>query len=65
MSFEKAIKKLIQTDPQKLKVYQVKQVNTVARGLVDSSFTNYYQMTFKDAAAEAVYQGDPTHQTII
>ena len=65
IAFETAIQKLIANNPQKITGYLGKPANTEARGVVDASFTYFYQMTFADATAEAAYQTDPTHLTFI
>ena len=65
IAFEVAIQKLIANNPQKISGYIGKPANTEARGVVDSSFTYFYQMTFADATAEAAYQIDPTHLAFI
>ena len=54
IAFEIAIQKLIANNPQKISDYLGKPANTEARGVVDGSFTYFYQMTF-----------DPTHLTFI
>ena len=64
-AFETAINKLIANNPQKIRGYLSKPANTEARGVVDASFSYFYQMTFADATAEAAYQIDPTHLTFI
>ena len=65
IAFETAIQKFIANNPQKITGYLGKPANTEARGVVDASFTYFYQMTFADATAEAAYQTDPTHLTFI
>ncbi|MDB9836775.1 Dabb family protein [Flavobacteriaceae bacterium] len=65
IAFETAIQKLIANNPQKITGYLGKPANTEARGVVDASFTYFYQMTFADATAEAAYQTDPTHLIFI
>lgn len=65
VAFEVAIQKLIANNPQKITGYLGKPANTEARGVVDPSFTYFYQMTFADATAEAAYQIDPTHLAFI
>ena len=65
IAFEAAIQKLIANNPQKISGYLGKPANTEARGVVDSSFTYFYQMTFADATAEAAYQIDPTHLAFV
>jgi hypothetical protein len=64
-AFEAAIQKLITNNPQKISGYLGKPANTEARGVVDPSFTYFYQMTFADATAEAAYQIDPTHLAFV
>ena len=64
-AFEAAIQKLIANNPQKISGYLGKPANTEARGVVDSSFTYFYQMTFADATAEAAYQIDLTHLAFV
>lgn len=64
-AFEAAIQKLIANNPQKISGYLGKPANTKARGVVDASYTYFYQMTFPDAIAEAAYQTDTTHLTFI
>ena len=58
-------KNLLRTIHKKITGYLGKPANTEARGLVDASFTYFYQMTFADATAEAAYQIDPTHLDFI
>jgi hypothetical protein len=65
IAFEAAIQKLIANNPQKISGYLGKPANTEARGVVDSSFTYFYQMTFADATAEAAYQIDLTHLAFV
>jgi len=65
IAFEVAIQKLIANNPQKISGYIGKPANTEARGVVDSSFTYFYQMTFADATAEAAYQIDLTHLAFV
>lgn len=65
IAFEAAIQKLIANNPQKISGYLGKPANTEARGVVDPSFTYFYQMTFADANAEAAYQIDPTHLAFV
>ena len=45
IAFEAAIQKLIANNPQKISGYLGKPANTEARGVVDPSFTYFYQMT--------------------
>ena len=63
--FEKAINKLIKTNPQKINGYLGKPAKTKMREVVDSSYTYFYQMTFENAEAEAAYQVDSTHLIFI
>ncbi len=65
IAFEAAIQKLIANNPQKVSGYLGVPANTEARGVVDPSFTYFYQMTFVDTTAEAAYQIDPTHLAFI
>ena len=65
IAFETAIQKFIANNPQKITGYLGKPANTEARGVVDASFTYFYQMTFANATAEAAYQIDPTHLAFI
>jgi hypothetical protein len=65
IAFKAAIQKLIANNPQKISGYLGKPANTEARGVVDSSFTYFYQMTFADATAEAAYQIDLTHLAFV
>jgi hypothetical protein len=65
IAFEAAIQKLIANNPQKISGYLGKPANTEARGVVDSSFTYFYKMTFADATAEAAYQIDLTHLAFV
>lgn len=65
MDFEKAINKLIATNPQGVSAYLGRPASTEKREVVDNSFTYAYIMTFADATAEAAYQTDPTHLRFI
>lgn len=65
IAFETAIQKLIANNPQKITRYLGKPANTEARGVVDASFTYFYQMTFADGKAEATCQIDPKHLAFI
>ena len=55
----------LQYYPQKITGYLGKPANPEARGVVDASFTYFYQMTFANATAEAAYQIDQTYLAFI
>ena len=64
-AFETAIKKLMATNPQGIQSHLGRVASTTSRGVVDSSFTYCYIMTFASIEAEAAYQNDPTHLRFI
>ena len=63
--FEKAIQKLIATNPQGISAYLGKPARTEIREVVDNSYSYAYVMTFSSKEAEADYQIDPTHLQFI
>ena len=65
VEFEKAIRKLMATNPQGVQSHLGKPANTTKRGVVDSRFTYLYLITFPSIKAEAAYQTDLTHLKFI
>ncbi len=63
--FEAAIQKLMQTNPQGQHTHLGCPAATEERGVVDSSFTYCYVMTFASVEDEIAYQTDPTHLAFI
>ena len=64
-AFETAMEKLRHTNPQGLQSHLGCPAATEARGVVDSSFTYCYVMTFASVEDEIAYQTDPTHLAFI
>ena len=64
-AFETAMEKLRQTNPQGLKSHLGCPAATEERGVVDSSFTYCYVMTFASVEDDIAYQTDPTHLAFI
>ena len=65
LQFEKAIKKLIDTNPQAIANYLGCPAASENRDVVDNSFTYCYTMSFPDLEAQNAYQTDPTHNLFI
>ena len=65
VAFETAIRKLMATNPQGVQSHLGKPAKTSKRGVVDSSFTYLYLITFPSIKAEAAYQTDLTHLKFI
>ena len=63
--FEKAIKKLIKTNPQATANHLGCPANSKNRDVVDNSFTYCYTMSFTDLKSQNDYQSDPTHLLFI
>lgn len=64
-AFEKAIQKLIQTNPQGISSHIGKPADSEKREVVDNSFTYCYIMIFTDLETQNAYQTDPTHMSFI
>jgi len=64
-AFEKAIKKLIRTNPQVIASHLGCPAASEERAVVDNSFTYCYTMTFPNLEAQNTYQNDPTHLLFI
>ena len=63
--FEKAIKKLIKTNPQATANHLGCPANSKNRDDIDNSFTYCYTMSFADLKSQNAYQIDPTHLLFI
>ena len=64
-AFEKAIRKLIRTNPQATSNHFGKAAEVEERAVVDNSFTYFYMMIFSDLKTQNLYQTDPTHEIFI
>jgi hypothetical protein len=64
-AFEKAIRKLIRTNPQATSNHFGKAAEVEERAVVDNSFTYFYMMIFSDLKTQNLYQTDPTHELFI
>ena len=64
-AFEKAIRKLIRTNPQATSNHFGKAAEVEERAVVDNSFTYFYMMIFSDLKTQNTYQTDPTHKLFI
>ena len=63
--FEKAIKKLINTNPQATSNHLGCPASSEKRDVVDNSFTYCYTMGFQNEEAQRLYQTDQTHLKFI
>ena len=63
--FEKAIRKLINTNPQAIANHLGCPAGSENRDVVDSSFTYCYTMSFPNLRAQDEYQTDPSHISFI
>ncbi len=59
--FEKAIRKLINTNPQAIANHLGCPTGSQNRDVVDNSFTYCYTMSFPNLKAQDEYQTDPSH----
>ena len=64
-AFEKAIRKLIRTNPQATSNHFGKAAEVEERAVIDNSFTYFYMMSFSDLKTQKLYQTDPTHEIFI
>jgi hypothetical protein len=64
-AFEKAIRKLIETNPQAISNHLGCPAESEKREVVDNSFTYCYVMIFPDEASQNAYQTDSTHLKFI
>ena len=64
-TFERAIRKLINTNPQALANHLGCPADSEERDVVDNSFTYCYTMSFSNIEAQKVYQDDQTHLKFI
>ena len=62
---EKAIKKLINTNPQATSNHLGCPASSEKRDVVDNSFTYCYTMSFPNLESHDIYQKDPTHKLFI
>tara|TARA_S200000501_G_scaffold131353_1_gene124168 strand:+ start:721 stop:1062 length:342 start_codon:yes stop_codon:yes gene_type:complete len=63
--FEKAIRKLINTNPQAIANHLGFPAGSENRDVVDNSFTYCYTMSFPNLKAQDEYQTDPSHLLFI
>ena len=63
--FEKAIKKLINTNTQATSNHLGCPASSEKRDVVDNSFTYCYTMSFPNLESHDIYQTDPTHKLFI